>query len=129
MTYPVSEPFEHGHLEVSDGHTLHWERVGNPRGKPAVVLHGGPGSGATPWWRTFFDPARYAVTLFDQRGCGRSRPLASDNDIDLSTITTSRLIADIEDLREHHGVDRWLVSAGPGAQRSGSRTRSSIRRG
>lgn len=112
MPYPASEPFDQGLLRVSDGHDLYWERVGNPHGKPVVVLHGGPGSGATPWWRTFFDPARYAVTLFDQRGCGRSRPLASDVDINMSTITTSHLIADIEALRELHQIDRWLVFGG-----------------
>jgi proline iminopeptidase len=78
------------------------------------VLHGGPGSGAQPWWRTYFDPGRYSVTLFDQRGCGRSRPLASEPDIDLSTITTQPLIGDIEALRRLHGADRWLVFGGSG---------------
>jgi proline iminopeptidase len=77
-----------------------------------VVLHGGPGSGAQPWWRTYFDPDRYCVTLFDQRGCGRSRPLASEPGIDLSTITTQHLIGDIEALRELHGAERWLVFGG-----------------
>ena len=112
MRYPATEPFEQGVLEVSYGHQVYWERVGNPGGCPAVVLHGGPGSGAASWWRTFFDPDRYCVTLFDQRGCGRSRPLASDTDIDLSTITTQHLIEDIEALRQLHGVDRWLVFGG-----------------
>ncbi|MGN7248108.1 alpha/beta fold hydrolase [Janibacter anophelis] len=110
--HPLVEPFATGVLETADGHRLHWERVGTPTGKPAVVLHGGPGSGAAPWWRRYFDPARYCVTLFDQRGCGRSRPLASDPDADLSTITTQHLVADIEALRELHGVDRWLVLGG-----------------
>jgi proline iminopeptidase len=77
-----------------------------------VVLHGGPGSGAAPWWRRYFDPDRYCVTLFDQRGCGRSRPLASEPGADLSAITTQDLIGDIEALRELHGVDRWLVFGG-----------------
>jgi proline iminopeptidase len=81
-----------------------------------VVLHGGPGSGALPWWRTYFDPGRYSVTLFDQRGCGRSRPLASEPGIDLSAITTQDLISDIEALRELHRVERWLFSAAPGDQ-------------
>jgi proline iminopeptidase len=112
VSYPALEPFDSGQLEVADGHSVFWERVGHPGGKPAVVLHGGPGSGTAPWWRTFFDPERYDVTLFDQRGCGRSRPLASDDDIDLSTVTTPALIADIERLRELHGVDRWLVFGG-----------------
>lgn len=104
--------FDQGVLEVSDGHRIYWERVGDPHGKPAVVLHGGPGSGATPGWRSYFDPDRYQVTLFDQRGCGRSRPLASDADIDLSLITTQRLLSDIEALRALHGIDRWLVFGG-----------------
>jgi proline iminopeptidase len=111
MRYPVTEPFDAGVLHA-DGHRVHWERVGSPDGKPAVVLHGGPGSGAAPWWRTYFDPARYCVTLFDQRGCGRSRPLASEPDADLSNVTTQSLIADIESLRALHGVDRWLVFGG-----------------
>ena len=112
MRYRVVEPFCSGVLEAGSGHRVWWERVGNPHGKPAVVLHGGPGSGAQPWWRTYFDPGRYSVTLFDQRGCGRSRPLASEPDIDLSTITTQHLIGDIEALRRLHGVDRWLVFGG-----------------
>jgi len=114
MRYPVIEPFASGVLEAGSGHRVFWERAGNPRGKPAVVLHGGPGSGAQPWWRTYFDPGRYSVTLFDQRGCGRSRPLASEPDIDLSTITTQHLIGDIEALRKLHSVDRWLVFGGSG---------------
>ncbi|HEX2176789.1 MAG TPA: prolyl aminopeptidase [Nocardioidaceae bacterium] len=112
MRYPLTEPFDAGRLEVAGGHDIYWERVGSPRGKPAVVLHGGPGSGAAPWWRRYFDPDRYSVTLFDQRGCGRSRPLARDPDVDLSTITTQCLIDDIEALRRLHGVDRWLVFGG-----------------
>ena len=112
VRYPVTEPFDSGVLEAGIGHRVWWERVGNPGGKPAVVLHGGPGSGAQPWWRGYFDPGRYSVTLFDQRGCGRSRPLASEPGIDLSTITTQRLIDDIEALRRRHGVDRWLVFGG-----------------
>jgi proline iminopeptidase len=112
MRYPVTEPFDSGVLGAGGGHQVYWERVGIPRGKPAVVLHGGPGSGAPPWWRTYFDPSRYSVTLFDQRGCGRSRPLASEADIDLSAITTQHLIDDMEMLRELHGVDRWLVFGG-----------------
>lgn len=110
--HPLVEPFETGVLETTDGHQVYWERCGVPHGKPAVVLHGGPGSGAAPWWRRYFDPERYCITLFDQRGCGRSRPLASDADADLSTITTQHLIGDIEALRELHGVDAWLVLGG-----------------
>ena len=112
VRYPATEPFEQGAVGVGGGHQIYWERVGNPHGKPALVLHGGPGSGAQPWWRTYFDPDRYCVTLFDQRGGGRSRPLASDDGIDLSTITTSQLIDDIETLRRMHGVENWLVFGG-----------------
>ena len=111
VRYPTTEPFETGYLRTG-AHRIYWERVGNPRGKPAVVLHGGPGSGAQSWWRTYFDPDRYCVTLFDQRGCGRSRPLASDEGVDFSSITTQLLIDDIERLRELHGVERWLVFGG-----------------
>jgi proline iminopeptidase len=110
--FPVTDPFDTGVLEARGGHRVHWERVGNPQGKAAVVLHGGPGSGAASWWRTYFDPDRYCVTLFDQRGCGRSRPLASEPDADLSRVTTQYLIDDIEALRRLHGVERWLVLGG-----------------
>jgi proline iminopeptidase len=96
-------------LDVGDGHRLYWEYCGNPDGRPAIFLHGGPGSGCTPGQRRFFDPAAYRVVLFDQRGSGRSRPLASEPDADLSTNTTAHLIADIEQLRQHHGIDRWTI--------------------
>ncbi len=112
MTYPDIEPYEHGFLDAGDGHRVYWEACGNPRGKPAVVLHGGPGSGASPWWRRFFDPSAYRVVLFDQRGCGRSTPHASEPGIDLSTNTTHHLIGDIETLRARLGIDRWLVFGG-----------------
>ncbi|MEH1099864.1 prolyl aminopeptidase [Micromonospora sp. CPCC 205561] len=107
--YPPVEPYAHGRLDVGDGQLVYWETCGDPDGKPAVVLHGGPGSGCAPSWRTLFDPARYRVALFDQRGCGRSTPHAADPGVDLSTNTTEHLIADIERLRAHLGVDRWLV--------------------
>jgi proline iminopeptidase len=110
--YPEIEPTEHGMLEVDDGHLLYWETCGNPDGRPAVVLHGGPGSGCTPWQRRLFDPAAYRVVLFDQRNCGRSRPHASEPDIDLSHNTTADLVADIDRLREALDVDRWLVAGG-----------------
>jgi proline iminopeptidase len=112
VRHAVVEPYDTGVLDTGDGHHVHWERVGRRGGRPAVVLHGGPGSGAAPWWRSYFDPERYDVTLFDQRGCGRSRPLASDPDVDLSTITTQHLVEDVESLRRLHGVDRWLVLGG-----------------
>jgi proline iminopeptidase len=107
--YPGIEPYEHGMLDVGDGQTLYWEVCGNPSGKPAVTLHGGPGSGCSPSTRSLFDPRRYRIVLFDQRGAGRSRPHASDPAADLSVNTTVHLIADIEGIREHLGVDRWLV--------------------
>lgn len=110
--YPPIEPHEQGMLEVGDGNHLYWEVCGNPRGKPAVVLHGGPGSGCTPWHRRLFDPAAYRIVLFDQRNCGRSTPHASAPDTDLSNNTTWHLIADIELLRQHLGIDRWLVLGG-----------------
>lgn len=99
-------------LDVGDGQLVYWEVCGNPDGKPAVVLHGGPGAGCTPGSRRAFDPAAYRVVLFDQRGAGRSRPPASDPATDLSVNTTDHLIADIELLREHLGIERWLVFGG-----------------
>jgi proline iminopeptidase len=107
--YPAVEPDESGLLDVGDGHRVYWESVGNPAGVPVVYLHGGPGSGSTPSARRHFDPQAYRAVLFDQRGCGRSRPLASDPDADLSTNTTTHLVADIERLREHLRIDRWVV--------------------
>jgi proline iminopeptidase len=96
-------------LDVGDGDLVYWEVCGNPAGKPALVVHGGPGSGCTPGHRRYFDPARYRVVLFDQRGCGRSRPHASDPATDLSRNTTEHLIADMELLRRHLGIERWLL--------------------
>jgi proline iminopeptidase len=110
--YPEIEPYENGTLEVGDDNRVYWETCGNPRGKPAVVLHGGPGSGCTPWHRRLFDPTVYRVVLFDQRGCGRSAPHASGPDIDLTTNTTQNLVADMERLRQNLEIDRWLVWGG-----------------
>jgi proline iminopeptidase len=107
--YPEIEPYETGVLETSDGHSVYWEVSGNPKGKPAIFLHGGPGSGCSAGQRRFFDPDAYRIVLFDQRGSGRSRPLASDPSADLSTNTTQHLIADIELLRRHLGVDSWTM--------------------
>ena len=107
--YPEIEPYEHGMLDVGDGNLVYWETCGNPAGKPALVLHGGPGSGCTPGWRRYFDPAAYRIVLFDQRGCGRSTPHASDPQVDLATNTTHHLLADIELLRRQLGIDRWLL--------------------
>jgi len=110
--YPEAEPYDHGLLEVGDANVVYWEECGNPDGKPAVVLHGGPGSGCSPVWRRYFDPDRYRVILFDQRGCGRSTPGAGDPCVDLSTNTTHHLLADIEGLRRHRHIDSWLVFGG-----------------
>ncbi|MGY2079304.1 prolyl aminopeptidase [Modestobacter sp. SYSU DS0657] len=110
--YPPIEPYATGMLDVGDGHSLYWEVCGNPDGKPAVVLHGGPGQGCTPGMRRQFDPRRYRVVLVDQRNAGRSTPWAGEPEVDLSANTTPHLVADLERLREHLGIDRWLVSGG-----------------
>ncbi|MEV5570928.1 prolyl aminopeptidase [Spirillospora sp. NPDC052269] len=100
------------HLPVSDGNLLYWEAHGTPNGRPAIVLHGGPGSGCNTGWLTFFDLDVHRVVLLDQRNCGRSLPHASEPEIDLSANTTQHLVADIERLREHLGIDRWTVLGG-----------------
>jgi proline iminopeptidase len=105
--YPPIEPYETGMLDVGDGHCIRYERVGTPGARPAVFLHGGPGGGISPEHRRLFDPARYDLMLFDQRGCGQSLPHAG-----LEANTTWHLVADIERLRELAGVDRWLVFGG-----------------
>ena len=105
--FPATQPFNTGHLRVSDRHSVYFEESGNPDGKPAVFVHGGPGGGANPSDRCFFDPDKYRVVLFDQRGCGRSTPHA-----DLVDNTTWDLIADMEQLRNHLGIERWLVFGG-----------------
>ncbi|MDE2564060.1 MAG: prolyl aminopeptidase [Sphingomonadales bacterium] len=105
--YPPIEPFEHGMLEVGDGHTVYWERCGTRGAKPAVFLHGGPGSGCNADQRRQFDPALYDVLLFDQRGCGRSTPFAT-----LESNTTWHLVADIERLRAMCGHETWQVFGG-----------------
>lgn len=105
--YPAIEPYETGMLDVGDGHTLYWERAGTRGAKPAVMLHGGPGGGCSPDHRRQWDPDKYDVLLFDQRGCGRSTPFAS-----LEANTTWDLVADMEALREMCGWDRWQVFGG-----------------
>jgi len=110
--YPEIEPYEQGMLDVGDGNLVYWEACGNPQGKPALVLHGGPGSGCTTTMRRYFNPALYRVMLFDQRQCGRSTPHASVPDTDLSTNTTEHLLDDMELLRRHLDIGRWLVFGG-----------------
>jgi proline iminopeptidase len=105
--YLYREPFDQGWLDVGDGHRLRYEQSGNPHGRAVVVLHGGPGSGSRPKQRGYFDPERYRVVAFDQRGCGRSTPHGR-----LEANTTPHLVADIERLRRHLGLERWLVFGG-----------------
>ncbi len=112
MPYPELEPYASGMLDTGDGNRLYWETSGNPAGKPALLLHGGPGSGSTPGARRYFDPAAYRISQFDQRNCGGSTPHASDPSTSLASNTTEHLLADIEHLREHLGVRRWLVWGG-----------------
>lgn len=110
--YPKIDPYAHGMLDTGDGNHVYWETCGNSRGKPALVIHGGPGSGCTPWHRRLFDSSAYRLVLFDQRNCGRSHPHASNPETDLSRNQTANLIADIERLREHLNIERWLVMGG-----------------
>lgn len=110
--YPPIKPYDQGMLDVGDGNLVYWETCGNPDGKPTVMVHGGPGQGCTPNMRRGVDPNRYRAVLFDQRGCGRSTPHASDPATDMSVNTTEHLLADMEQLREHLGIDRWLLSGG-----------------
>ncbi len=105
--FPEIGPFETGYLPLTDGHVMYWEQVGHPRGRPALFLHGGPGAGAGAVHRRFFDPQFWRVAIFDQRGAGRSRPLGS-----LAANTTAHLVADIEALRAHLGLERWLLFGG-----------------
>jgi proline iminopeptidase len=109
--YPPIEPYDQGMLDVGDGNLVYWETCGNPDGKPALTVHGGPGSGCSTGMRRV-DPDRYRAVLFDQRGCGRSTPHASDPATDMSANTTEHLLSDMELLREHLGIDRWLLSGG-----------------
>lgn len=105
--FPPITPYASGFLEADNTHTLYWEQCGNPDGIPVILLHGGPGAGATPTHRRFFDPDHYRIIIFDQRGAGRSAPLGS-----LENNTTEHLIADIEALRKHFSIDRWHVFGG-----------------
>lgn len=105
--FPEIGPFETGSLPLPGGHVMYWEQVGHPRGRPALFLHGGPGAGAGAVHRRFFDPDFWRVVIFDQRGAGRSRPLGG-----LEHNSTADLVADIETLRRHLGIERWLLFGG-----------------
>jgi len=105
--YPPIHEYRHFYLQVDDTHEIYIEECGNPHGVPVVFLHGGPGSGCEPWHRQFFDPTRYRMVLFDQRGCGRSRPHAS-----LVNNTTWDLVSDMELIRETLGIDQWALFGG-----------------
>jgi len=105
--YPPIEPYARGRLAVSGGHEIYYELCGNPHGKPALLVHGGPGGGSNAMMRRYHDPSRYRIILFDQRGCGRSTPHAS-----LEHNTTWDLVADMERLREHLSIDRWQLLGG-----------------
>ncbi|PJI86692.1 prolyl aminopeptidase [Luteimicrobium subarcticum] len=112
VLYPEIEPYASGMLDVGDGAQIYWEASGNPLGKPAVFLHGGPGGGTSAVHRRLFDPEKYRIILLDQRGCGRSVPHASEPDADLTTNTTWYLVEDLEVLRAHLRIDKWLVFGG-----------------
>ncbi len=113
--YPEIEPYDHGLLDTGDGNLIYWETCGNPAGRPALVLHGGPGSGCSTTARRHFDPDAYRIILFDQRNCGRSLPSAADRETDLSLNTTWHLVADIERLRLLSVSTPGSSSAIPGA--------------
>ena len=110
--YPEIEPYRSSYLDAGERNLIYWETCGNPTGKPAVVVHGGPGSGCSAFFRRLFDPSRYRVVLFDQRNCGRSLPHASQRSVDLTHNNTEALIGDMERLRDRLEIDRWLVLGG-----------------
>jgi proline iminopeptidase len=110
--YPEIEPYATGLLDAGDGNRVYWEECGAPGGKPALMVHGGPGSGCSPLFRRFFDPARYRIVLFDQRNCGRSLPSAADPATNLASNNTDALVDDMERLRRHLEIERWLVCGG-----------------
>jgi len=107
VAYPPIEPYASGRIKVSPVHEIHWEECGNPHGKPAILIHGGPGGGSNDFMRRLHDPSVYRIVLFDQRGCGRSTPHAS-----LVDNTTWHLVADMERIREERGIERWQVVGG-----------------
>lgn len=105
--FPDIRPYAAGTLSVDSRHTLYWEQCGNPGGTPIVFIHGGPGAGAAPTHRRFFDPSHYRIIIFDQRGCGRSKPFA-----DIVDNTTDHLVADLDALRRHLSIDKWILFGG-----------------
>ena len=105
--YPPINPYKQGSLQVSDLHTIHFEESGNPLGLPIVLLHGGPGGGCPPFYRQYFNPQKWRVVMFDQRGCGQSTPHA-----ELRENTTWDLVSDIEKLRDYLGIEKWVVFGG-----------------
>ena len=107
VLFPEIEPYDSGMLSLDALHTMYWEQSGNPKGVPVLFLHGGPGAGSTPAHRRFFDPDHYRIVIFDERGSGRSTPLGGIRDN-----TTPHLIHDIETLRQHLGIDKWLIFGG-----------------
>lgn len=111
-TFSSTAARDHGMLDVGDGNLVYWEERGNPDGKPALIVHGGPGGGSPSGTPKAFDPERYRIILFDQRGCGRSTPHASDPATDMGLNTTEHLLCDMEQLRAYLGVERWLVFGG-----------------
>ncbi|MGI9529111.1 MAG: prolyl aminopeptidase [Acidimicrobiia bacterium] len=112
MSYETTDVLRTGQFDVGQGHRLHWSEAGNPTGKPVVLLHGGPGAGSSPGHRRLFDPSKYRIIQFDQRNCGQSTPYAGEPEVDLSANTTQYLIGDVETLRTHLGIERWLVWGG-----------------
>ena len=110
--WPVIEPYATGMLEVGDDNLVYWETCGNPAGKPVLNVHGGPGAGTSIGPRRAFDPGKYRVVVFDQRGCGRSTPSAADPLTEMSVNTTEHLIEDMERLRVHLGIERWMLHGG-----------------
>lgn len=105
----VIQPFDSGYLSVDDRNVIYWEASGNPKGQPAIYLHGGPGGGIGEKYRNHFDPEFFLIVSFEQRGCGRSKPNVNEPQFDLTSNTTQNLIADIEQLRSHLGIERWLI--------------------